>query len=175
MNLKQLVRNIPDFPKPGILYRDITPVLADPRALRYVVDTFAQRYRGRVDAVVGIESRGFIVGTPVAYALGVGVALVRKAGKLPWDKHAVSYELEYGSDTLEMHTDALSHGSRVLVVDDLLATGGTAGATVGLVQKLGAHVVECAFIIELAFLGGAERLAPVPAYSLLRYERADEL
>jgi len=174
MNLKRLVRNIPDFPKPGILYRDITPVLADPEALRYVVDSFADRYRGRVDAVVGIESRGFIVGTPVAYALGVGVALVRKAGKLPFDKHAVSYELEYGQDTLEMHTDALAHGCRVLVVDDLLATGGTAEATVGLVRKLGANVIECAFIIELAFLGGAARLAPVSAHSLLRYDRADE-
>ena len=174
MNLKRLVRNIPDFPKPGILYRDITPVLADPDALRFVVDSFAERYRGRVDAVVGIESRGFIVGTPVAYALGVGVALVRKAGKLPWDKHAVSYELEYGQDTLEMHTDALSHGSRVLVVDDLLATGGTAEATVGLVRKLGAEVVECAFIIELAFLGGSARLAPVPTFSLIRYQDADE-
>jgi adenine phosphoribosyltransferase len=169
MNLRNLVRNIPDFPKPGILYRDITPVLADPDALRFVVDSFAERYRGRVDAVVGIESRGFIVGTPVAYALGVGVALVRKAGKLPWDKHAMSYELEYGKDTLEMHTDALSHGSRVLVVDDLLATGGTAEATVGLVRKLGADVVECAFIIELEFLGGAARLAPVSTYSLIRY------
>jgi len=174
MNLKQLVRNIPDFPKPGILYRDITPVLADPQALRFVVDAFAERYRGRVDAVVGIESRGFIVGTPVAYALGVGVALVRKAGKLPWDTHAVSYELEYGHDTLEMHTDALGHGARVLVVDDLLATGGTADATVGLVRKLGANVVECAFIIELAFLAGAARLAPVPTYSLIRYDGADE-
>ena len=175
MNLKRLVRGIPDFPKPGILYRDITPILADATAFRSVVDAFAERYRGRVDTVIGIESRGFIVGTPVAYALGVGVALVRKAGKLPWDKHAVSYDLEYGQDTLEMHTDALHHGSRVLVVDDLLATGGTAEATVGLARKLGADVVECAFIIELAFLGGASRLAPVPTFSLIRYDRPDEL
>jgi adenine phosphoribosyltransferase len=174
MNLKKLVRNIPDFPKPGVLYRDITPVLADADALRFVVDSFAERYRGRVDVVVGIESRGFIVGTPVAYALGVGVALVRKPGKLPYDKHAVAYELEYGKDTLEMHTDALSQGASVLIVDDLLATGGTAEATVGLVRKLGANVVECAFIIELAFLGGAARLAPVSTYSLIRYQGGDE-
>jgi adenine phosphoribosyltransferase len=169
MNLKSLVRDIPDFPKPGIVYRDITPVLADAAALHWVVDRFAERYRGRVDAVVGIESRGFIIGTPVAYALGVGIGLVRKAGKLPWDKHAVSYELEYGHDTLEMHTDAVERGSRIVVIDDLLATGGTAGATVGLVEKLGATVVECGFVIELAFLGGARRLAPVPAFSLVSY------
>jgi adenine phosphoribosyltransferase len=174
MNLKALVRSIPDFPKPGILYRDITPVLADAAALRFVVDEFARRYRGRVDAVVGIESRGFIVGTPVAYALGVGVALVRKPGKLPSEKLAVAYELEYGRDTLEMHTDALRAGSRVVVLDDLLATGGTAEATVALVQRLGAHVVECAFIIELGFLGGASRLSPVATHSLVRYDRPDD-
>ena len=174
MNLKRLVRSIPDFPKAGIVYRDITPVLADPQALRWVVDSFANRYRGKVDAVVGIESRGFIVGTPVAYALGVGIALVRKPGKLPWEKHSISYSLEYGQDTLEMHTDAVRKGARVVVVDDLLATGGTAGATVALVQKLGAHVVECAFIIELAFLGGAAKLAPVPTSSLVSYQTEDE-
>jgi adenine phosphoribosyltransferase len=174
MNLKRLVRSIPDFPKPGIVYRDITPVLADARALEFVVDSFAQRYRGRVDAVVGIESRGFIVGTPVAYALGTGIALVRKPGKLPWTKHAVSYELEYGQDTLEIHTDALAPGARVVVVDDLLATGGTAAATVGLVRRLGATVVECAFIIELGFLAGAKKLAPVPSFSLISYAREDE-
>jgi adenine phosphoribosyltransferase len=174
MNLKSLVRSIPDFPKPGILYRDITPVLADAEALRWVVDTFASRYRDRVDIVVGIESRGFIVGTPVAYALGTGIALVRKAGKLPWDKHSISYALEYGHDTLEVHTDAVSPGARVVVIDDLLATGGTAAATVALVERLGAKVVECAFIIELAFLGGAARLAPVPSFSLVSYAREED-
>jgi len=174
MNVKRLVRNIADFPKPGIVYRDITPVLADPQALKWVVDSFASRYRGKVDAVVGIESRGFIVGTPVAYALGVGVALVRKPGKLPWEKHSISYSLEYGQDTLEMHTDALRKGARVVVIDDLLATGGTAGATVALVEKIGAQVVECAFIIELAFLGGAAKLAPVPTFSLVSYQSEDE-
>jgi adenine phosphoribosyltransferase len=174
MNLKSLVRSIPDFPKPGILYRDITPVLADAEALRWVVDTFSSRYRDRVDIVVGIESRGFIVGTPVAYALGTGIALVRKAGKLPWDKHSISYALEYGHDTLEVHTDAVSPGARVVVIDDLLATGGTAAATVALVERLGAKVVECAFIIELAFLGGAARLAPVPSFSLVSYAREED-
>jgi adenine phosphoribosyltransferase len=174
MNLKRLVRNIPDFPKPGIVYRDITPVLADAKALRWVVDSFACRYRGKVDAVVGIESRGFIVGTPVAYALEVGIALVRKPGKLPWEKHSISYSLEYGQDTLEMHTDAVRKGARVVVVDDLLATGGTAGATVALIEKLGAQVVECAFIIELAFLRGAAKLAPVPTHSLVSYQSEDE-
>ena len=171
MNLKTLVRDIPDFPKPGVLFRDITPVLADAEALHWLVDRFAKRYAGKVDVVVGIESRGFIVGTPVAYALNVGVALVRKAGKLPWDKHSESYELEYGTDTLEIHTDALRPGARVVVIDDLLATGGTAAATVALVGKMGARVVECGFIIELAFLGGAKRLAPLPTFSLVSYAR----
>jgi adenine phosphoribosyltransferase len=174
MNLKTLIRGIPDFPKPGILYRDITPVLADGNALRWCVDAFASRYKGTIDMVVGIESRGFIVGTPVAYALGVGIALVRKAGKLPWDKHSISYALEYGNDTLEVHTDALPRGARVVVIDDLLATGGTAAATVALVERLGAHVTECAFIIELAFLGGAARLAPLPCFSLVSYATETE-
>ena len=174
MNLKGLVRSIRDFPKPGIVYRDITPVLADAAALRWVVDSFAQRYRGKADVIVGIESRGFIVGTPVAYALGVGIALVRKPGKLPWDKHAISYGLEYGEDSLEIHTDAVHRGARVVVIDDLLATGGTAGATVELVEKLGARVVECAFIIELEFLGGAAKLAPVPTHSLVSYASEGE-
>ena len=170
MDLKTLVRNVPDFPKPGIVFKDITPVLADGPALAWVVDRFAERYRGRVDAVVGIESRGFVVGAPVAYALGVGLALVRKSGKLPYDRHSVGYELEYGTDVLEMHVDAVAPGCRVVVLDDLLATGGTARAAVDLVGKLGARVLECAFIIELAFLAGADKLAPVDCFSLLRYD-----
>ncbi len=170
MNLKSLVRDVPDFPKPGIVFKDITPVLADASALRWVVDTLAARYRGRVDAVVGIESRGFVVGSPVAYALGVGLALVRKRGKLPFHRHSIDYELEYGSDVLEMHVDALSRGQRVIVLDDLLATGGTAKAAVDLVAKLGAQVVECAFILELAFLGGRSRLAPVATHALASYD-----
>ena len=169
MNLKNIVRDIPDFPKPGIVFKDITPVLADGAALRWVVDQLANRYRGRIDAVVGIESRGFVVGAPVAYALGCGLALVRKEGKLPYDRHSVGYELEYGTDVLEMHVDALAPGRRVVVLDDLLATGGTAKAAVDLVSKLGATVVECAFVIELTFLGGAAKLAPTPTFSLTSY------
>lgn len=172
MDLKALVRDVPDFPKPGIVFKDITPVLADGTALRWVVDRFAERYRGRVDAVVGIESRGFVVGAPVAYALGVGLALVRKRGKLPYQRHSVNYELEYGSDVLEMHVDALGPRQRVVVVDDLLATGGTARAAVDLVAKLGARVVECGFIIELAFLEGRRRLEPVPIHALASYAAA---
>ncbi len=170
MNLKELIRDIPDFPKPGIVFKDITPVLSDGNALRWAVDRLADRYRGRIDAVVGIESRGFIVGAPVAYALGVGLAVVRKPGKLPYERHSVSYELEYGSDSLEIHTDALERGHRVAVVDDLLATGGTARAAVDLALKVGATVVECAFLVELAFLKGSARLAPIPTFALARYE-----
>lgn len=170
MDIKSLIRDIPDFPKKGIVFKDITPVLADGEALGWITERMAERYRGRVDVVVGIESRGFLVGGAVAYALGLGLSVVRKPGKLPYTIHSVSYELEYGSDVLEMHTDALAAGARVLVVDDLLATGGTARATVELIAKTGASVVECAFIIDLAFLGGAARLAPTPVFSLVRYD-----
>lgn len=170
MNIEALIRNIPDFPKPGIVFKDITPLLGNGPALAHVVDAFAERYRGKVDAVVGVESRGFIFGAPVAYALGVGLCIVRKPGKLPHSKHSVTYELEYGSDTLEIHQDALPAGSRVLLLDDLLATGGTARAAIGLVEACGARIVECAVVIELAFLGGRAALEPVPVHSLLRYE-----
>jgi len=170
MDLKGMIRDIPDFPKPGIVYKDITPILSDGAALRYVIDSFADRYRGRIDAVAGIESRGFILGAPVAYALGVGLAVIRKAGKLPHETHSVSYELEYGEDTLEVHTDAIHPGSRVALLDDLLATGGTAQASLELLGKLGADVVECGFIIELGFLGGAERLSPTPTHALLGFD-----
>jgi adenine phosphoribosyltransferase len=169
--LKARIRDIPDFPKPGIVFKDITPLLADAAALRATVDAFVERYRGKVDVVLGIESRGFIVGSAVAYGLGRGIALVRKPGKLPYQTHAASYELEYGRDTLEIHRDALSKGHRVLVIDDLLATGGTASAAVELVQCCGGNVVACAFIIELAFLGGRKRLEGQEVFSLLRYDR----
>lgn len=170
MDIKSVIRTIEDFPKPGISYKDITPLLADPKALAWVVDSIAERYRGHVDAVVGIESRGFIVGAPVAYALNVGLSIVRKPGKLPFDKRSVSYDLEYGSDSLEIHTDAVGPGSSVVLVDDLLATGGTAKAAVDLVEQLGARVLECAFIIELGALGGQRRLQPTSVHSLTRYE-----
>ena len=168
MNVEALIREIRDFPKPGIGYKDITPLLADGEALRWIVDRFAERYRGNVDAVIGVESRGFLIGAPVAVALGVGLGVVRKPGKLPHDTHAVRYDLEYGSDELEIHVDALAPGARVVVMDDLLATGGTAAAALELVGKLDAVVVEAAFLIELAFLGGAEKLRPSQTYSLIR-------
>lgn len=170
MDIGALIRDVPDFPKPGILFKDITPLLANGEGLRCVVDRLAERYRGKVDVVVGVESRGFILGAPVAYALGVGLCIVRKPGKLPHDTHTVSYELEYGRDTLEIHQDALPPGARAVVLDDLLATGGTAKAAVSLVEACGGRVVECGFLIELAFLGGRAALAPVPVHSLLRYD-----
>jgi adenine phosphoribosyltransferase len=165
--IRTLIRDIPDFPKPGIVFKDITPVLADGRAFAGVVDALAARYRGRVDMVVGIESRGFLLGAPVAYALGIGVGVVRKPGKLPWEKISASYDLEYGTDTLEMHLDGLGHKRRVVVVDDLLATGGTASAAVDLVRRLGGEVVEAAFLVELGFLKGREKLRPLGAFSLV--------
>ncbi|MFT4569168.1 MAG: adenine phosphoribosyltransferase [Hyphomicrobiaceae bacterium] len=170
MDIRSLIRTVPDFPKPGIGYKDITPVLGNAEALKYVVDDICGAYDGKIDAVVGIESRGFILGGPIAYALGLGLVIVRKPGKLPHDSLAVEYELEYGTDTLEMHVDSLSPGARVLVVDDLLATGGTAAAALELVLKVGGNPVGCAFMIELAFLGGAARLAPVSCRSLVRYD-----
>jgi adenine phosphoribosyltransferase len=169
MDIEALIRNVPDFPKPGIQFKDITPLLGNGPALRHVVDSMAERYRGRVDAIVGIESRGFIFGAPIAYALGVGLCIVRKPGKLPHDKHTVTYELEYGSDSLEIHTDGLPKGARVAILDDLLATGGTARAAVKLVETCGATVVECGFLIELGFLDGRAALAPTPIHALLRY------
>ena len=170
MDLKRLVRDVPDFPKPGILFRDITPLIADGKAFREVVDRVADSYRGRIDMVLGIESRGFIIGAPVAYALGCGLAVVRKPGKLPSLKFAAEYALEYGIDRLEIHRDAFGKPCRVLIVDDLLATGGTAGAAIELVQRLGGEVVACAFIIELTFLKGRERLAPHPISAVLQYD-----
>jgi adenine phosphoribosyltransferase len=170
MDLKAHIRDVPDFPRPGIVFKDITPLWGHAAALRWTVDQFRDRYRGRVDMVLGIESRGFIIGAPVAYALGTGLALVRKRGKLPAQTYAAAYELEYGSDTLEIHQDAFGHPTRVLIIDDLLATGGTARAALDLVERLRGEVVECAFIVELAFLHGRARLAPRPVFSLVTYE-----
>jgi adenine phosphoribosyltransferase len=170
MDLRRYIRDIPDFPKPGILFRDITPLLADGQALRWTIDQLAERYRGSVDMVLGIESRGFIIGSALAYGLGVGIAIVRKPGKLPGQKLSAEYALEYGTDILEIHRDAFGEETRVLIVDDLLATGGTATAAINLVEQLGGDIVECAFIIELGFLHGRERLHPRPAFSLIRYD-----
>ncbi len=169
MDLKAHIRDIPDFPKPGIIFRDITPLLANAEAFRAVVDTIAERYRGRVDMVLGIESRGFIIGAPVAYALGSGLAVVRKPGKLPSRTFSAAYALEYGNDSLEIHRDAFGHPCRVLIVDDLLATGGTASAAAQLVERLGGEVVACAFVIELTALKGRDRLRGYPAMSLIAY------
>jgi len=167
--LRSLIRDVPDFPKPGIIFKDITPLLAAGPALRAAVDGLAEPFRGRVDTILGVESRGFILGAAVAYALRVGLAIVRKPGKLPAAKRATTYELEYGSDSLEIHQDAVGHGHRVLLVDDLLATGGTAAAAIDLVRQLNGQLVACSFLIELSFLKGRDRLQPVPVHSLIQY------
>lgn len=166
--LRQLIRDVPDFPQPGILFRDITPLLADGPALRQAVDALAFAFSD-VDAVVGIESRGFIVGAPVAYALGVGLVLVRKEGRLPRETEREAYALEYGTNTLEMHADALAPGQRVLIVDDVLATGGTAAAAAALVTRMGGDVAGIAVLIELTGLGGRDALTGYPVTSLIQY------
>jgi len=169
-SLRRLIRDIPDFPQPGILFRDLTPLLADARGLREAVVGLAEPFRGEsIDRVLGIESRGFVLGAPVAIELGVGFVPVRKQGKLPHTTLEVSYQLEYGSDTVEMHVDAVQAGERVLVVDDLIATGGTAGATVQLARKAGAEIVGCAFLIELTALGGREHLGVERVHALIQY------
>ncbi len=166
----QLIRNIPDFPIPGVQFKDITPLLADAAAFRTVIDQFAERYAAaNVDIVVGIEARGYIFAAPLAYRLGAGLVPVRKPGKLPAKTIQVEYSLEYGTNTLAMHRDAFSHGTRVLLMDDLLATGGTIRAAADLVEQLGGKVVELAFVIELTFLSGRERLANYPVFSLVQY------
>jgi adenine phosphoribosyltransferase len=168
--LRDHVRDIIDFPKPGIVFKDITPILGDRVAFRRTVDLLAERFLGqRIDKVVSVESRGFIFGSALAYALGAGMAVVRKPGKLPYRCDRETYALEYGEDCLELHVDAVRRGERVLVVDDLLATGGTARATARLVERQGGEVVACAVVIELSFLNGRKRLEPIPVESLLVY------
>lgn len=169
-HLKSLIRDVPDFPMQGILFRDVTPLLRDAAGLAQVVDALAERYRGqRIDVVAGIESRGFIFGTPLAVALGTGFVPIRKLGKLPADKITREYALEYGTNSLEVHRDSVRPGERVLLVDDLLATGGTARAASGLLEDLGAEVVETAFVIELAFLNGRAAMEGRPVHALLTY------
>lgn len=172
MNLKSLIRDIPDFPKPGILFRDITTLLSNPEGLRYTIDTLTQSCQEagiKADYVVGMESRGFIFGPPLAYQLGIGFIPVRKPGKLPATVHKIEYQLEYGTDCLEVHQDAFQPGSRILVVDDLIATGGTAGATAKLLQQIGCDLVGFAFIIELKDLAGRQQLPDAPVITLVQY------
>jgi len=169
--IRQAIRDIPNFPKPGVVFKDITPLLNNGALFKRTIDLLADRYRSRsVDTVLGIESRGFIIGAALAYSMGSSFCLVRKPGKLPYETHSASYKLEYGSDTLEIHRDGIMSGSRVLIVDDLIATGGTAAATAALVSKLGGEVVEFAFVIELSFLNGREKLKPHGIFSLIQYD-----
>lgn len=168
--LQEQIRDVPDFPKPGIVFKDITPMLASPEAFKTAVELLEERCRPMdLDAIVAVESRGFIFGGALAMSLGVPLQIVRKPGKLPWKTDAVEYSLEYGTDTLEMHQQSLRPGDRVLILDDLLATGGTAAATTELVAKQGAETVECAFVIELAFLEGRSKIEPVPCFALITY------
>jgi adenine phosphoribosyltransferase len=169
--LRALIRDIPDFPRPGILFKDITPLMADPHALAAAVNGLAEYARPlRAECVVAAEARGFLLGPALALELGAGFALARKPGKLPYETVSAEYLLEYGTNQLELHTDAIGPGTRVLVHDDLLATGGTAAALCELVEQLGGDVVGCGFLVELAFLRGRERLAPHEAHALLTYE-----
>jgi adenine phosphoribosyltransferase len=168
--IKAALRDVPDFPRKGILFKDITPLLRDPQHYTRIIDELYHRYRNqKVDAIAAVEARGYLLASPLAYRLGAGLVPVRKPGKLPCDAHKVTYELEYGSDCLEMHKDALEAGQRVVIVDDVLATGGTASATVKLVELCGAHVVEAAFLIELTFLKGRERIGRTPVHSLIQF------
>lgn len=170
--LKSLIREVPDFPKPGILFYDITTLLKDAQGLRTVLDSFRDHYaRTPVDTVIGVESRGFIFAPALAYALNAGFVPVRKPKKLPSHKVSVEYALEYGTDVLEIHRDAVSEGHRVLIVDDLLATGGTAAAVTQLVEQLGGKVVGLAFLVELTFLNGRSKLAGHEVFSLLQYDK----
>ncbi|MBE0596926.1 MAG: adenine phosphoribosyltransferase [Desulfuromonadales bacterium] len=168
--LKGIIRDIPDFPKKGIIFKDITTLLADGKSFHRMIDLIAHRYIGQnIHQVVGIEARGFILGSALAYKLGTGITLVRKAGKLPFRTRRKTYDLEYGTDTLEIHEDAFQAGDKVIVADDLLATGGTMAAVVDLVQELGADIVECAFLAELEFLSGRQRLPDGKVFSLLKF------
>jgi adenine phosphoribosyltransferase len=169
--LKDFVRDIPDYPRPGVVFKDITPLLADIKSFRYSVDALSDHFAGeRVDKVLGIEARGFIVAAPVAYRFGAGFVPVRKAGKLPWNVESQEYVLEYGTDSLEIHRDALGPGDHALIIDDVLATGGTAAAATRLVERLGGVTIGAGFLIELKFLGGRGKLGGYDTVSLITYE-----
>ena len=169
--LEQCIRDIPDFPKPGIVFKDITPLLGDQQAFATAIDLIVDHFVGKqVNRVVGIEARGFIFAAPVAYRLGAGFVPVRKKGKLPWEVIGIDYELEYGSERLEVHSDAVGKGDRVVVVDDVLATGGTAKATCDMLRNLGADVIGVGTIIDLAFLNGRSKLPDIEVFSILTYD-----
>jgi adenine phosphoribosyltransferase len=170
MDFKSLIRDVPDFPKKGILFKDITPLLKDPKAFQEVIHLLGERYKkNKVDGIVAMESRGFILGGALAAHLGVGFIPVRKPGKLPWKTLKETYDLEYGKDTLEIHEDSIRKGERILVLDDVLATGGTAAATIRLVERAGGTVAEACFLIHLSFLNGHEKLKSTPIYSIIQY------
>jgi adenine phosphoribosyltransferase len=169
--LRDCVRDIPDFPKPGVIYKDITPLLSNSEAFRSTIDLIADHFEGKgIDRVLGVEARGFIIAAPVAYRFSAAFVPVRKAGKLPWEIEREEYELEYGTDLLEIHRDAVEPGDRVVVIDDVLATGGTAGATIRLVEKLGGTVIGLGFVIELGFLNGRQKLDGYDVLSLVTYD-----
>ena len=170
MNLKDYIRDVPDFPTPGILFRDITPLLKDPQAFRSTIDMFAERYAdAQIDVIVGIESRGFLFAAPLSYRLGIPFVPIRKQGKLPYDTHKVTYALEYGSDAVEVHVDAISTGSKTLIVDDLLATGGTMAASAKLIEQVGGEVAGLAVVIELTDLNGRAMLSGYDVHALVKY------
>ena len=170
MDLAKMIRDIPDFPKEGIIFKDITTLTKDPQAFKEAVDTIADHYADRrIDLVVAVEARGYVFGAPIAYNLGAGFILVRKSGKLPAEALREEYELEYGTDSVEMHKDAIKPGQRVLIVDDLIATGGSAAATARLVERLGGEVVGIAFLIELTFLEGVEKLKGYDVFTVIQY------
>jgi adenine phosphoribosyltransferase len=174
IDLRDYVRDIPDYPRPGILFRDITPMLADAKAFEVAADAIAEPYLNeKVDVVAAAEARGFILAGPLALKLGAGFVPIRKPGKLPFEMHSFAYELEYGTDELQIHVDGVKAGQRVLVVDDLLATGGTVEACLRLLEKCDATIVGCAFLVELAALGGESRLDPYPVHSVIRYGKDD--
>ena len=169
--LTDFIRDIQDFPKPGIVFKDITPLLGSHQAFEACIDQFANRYQDKnIDVIAAAEARGFLFAAPLALRLGVGMVPIRKPGKLPYQKHSYSYELEYGTDTLEMHVDGIEAGQNVLVIDDLLATGGTVQACCEMIESCHASIVECAFLIHLAFLDGASKLAKYPVFSLIKYD-----